>query len=88
MNKTEQFEELILETLSFFDEMNKEQIYLEIDNDKLANVGHVTVGDLDHLLKSLIKRKKVKLVKRDGEHKWIKIFPKRSLWSRFLRYCS
>lgn len=74
---------LVLETLSFFDPLTKEQIYLQFDPEMVNILSHLTREDLDKALIDLKKRKKIKEVRVDKDAGWIKIYPKRP-WYRKL----
>ena len=74
----------VLKTLSFFDPMNKERIILEMDNDYLSINPEFNKEDLDKVLNHLRKKKLIKFIKsKKGEELFIKLMPKRSLWSKF-----
>lgn len=75
-------EEILLETLSFYEPLIREHIILQMDPDKVNLNKELTNEDLDEMLKSLIKRKKVKIVKIGPDVAYIKLFPKKSLWKK------
>ncbi len=74
----------ILETLSFFEPMNKEQIYLQMEDHNVERVGSKTAEDLDDALSELVNEKKVRKVnvkvKEKKEPRWQKVYPKRAWW--------
>ena len=70
-------ESLVLETLSFFDPLTKEQIYLQFDPEMVKILSHLTREDLDQALIDLKKSKKIKEVKVGKDAGWIKVYPKR-----------
>ncbi len=84
LNKLEQE---LLKTLSFYEPMSMELIYLDLDKDFLLANSELTLDDLDSVLKSLVRLKLVKRYKGDNDQiLWQRIFPKKSLLRRFTRY--
>ena len=79
-------EEKVLETLSFFNPMTLEQIYLDFDEDYLLENHKYTYDDLMDCLKSLEKDRKIKSSGKDKSKTWIRIYPKKSLLSKLLGY--
>jgi hypothetical protein len=76
-------EQVLLETLSFFESMNKEQIYLQMESYNFEIVRDNTAEDLENSLAKLVKERKIKKVIINKEERWQKIFPKRPWWSIF-----
>jgi len=72
----------LLETFSFFEPMNKEQIYLQMEPDNLEEVGNSTAEEVDLAIEELVKEKKIKKLRIDKEDRWQKIFKKRPWWSK------
>jgi len=83
MNK-EVLENEILKTLSFMEPMSLEHILLDLDKDFSQNHPELTYEDLVNSLIVLKRQKRVKNIKTKDQQLWIKIFPKRSWWKRFL----
>lgn len=75
MNK---LEEEILKTLSYFEPMNLEKIFLDMDKEFLAKNSQLTVADLQEQLAILVKQNRVKY----KEKMWIKVYPKKSLYHK------
>lgn len=78
----DELDELILETLSFLEPMSTESLILDFDSDRLQQFPDFNKETLEQKLKSLVKKKKVKLIK-GKEPTYIKLMPKRSWWKRF-----
>jgi len=76
----------VLETLSFFNEMTLEQIYLDFEEDYFVENRHLTNEDLTKCLKILVKSKRVKSIKKGKIQSWIRIYPKKSLLTRMFEY--
>lgn len=70
----------LLMTLSFYEPMTMEFIYLDLDQDFLIDNPNLTVEDLKNELVILEKEKKIKKLK-DPES-WIRLHPKKSLFKR------
>ena len=71
-------ETILLETLSFYDEMSLEDIILQMSSADINHNKKLTGDDLLKALESLTKRRKIKLSAKKPDKKWIRIFPKRS----------
>jgi CTP-dependent riboflavin kinase len=79
-------EEVIKQTLSFYDPLTVTQIIMQTDMDKLTSHPNFTKENLLELLNQLEKRKLVKKgVSKDGDT-WLRVMPKRSLWQRLTSY--
>lgn len=68
---------LVLETLSFYEAMSFEKMILDFDEKKLKALGEFSREELEEILNILVKNKKVKLTMENGEPRWQKIFKKR-----------
>ena len=79
-------EEKVLETLSFFNPMTLEQIYLDFDEGYLLENKKYTYDDLMSCLKALEKDRKIKSAGEDKSKTWIRLYPKKSLLSKLLGY--
>lgn len=76
----------VLETLSFLEPMRMEQIVMDFDDDFLSLNQDFAKEDLEVILESLVKRKKVKLI-QGKEKQWIKVYPrKKSLLQGLLSF--
>ena len=73
----------ILLTLSFFEPMTLEKIFLEIDRDYVIANPELKTEDLIKTLKKLERSKKVKKIMKNQEHTWTKNYPKRPWWKNF-----
>lgn len=78
--------EKLLETLSFLEPMTLEKIYLDFDEEFLLENHKLTSEDLENELEQLVKTKKVKLTKNGKTSSWIKVFPKKTFFSRMLEH--
>ena len=74
-------EEIILETLSFFEMMTKENIIMDMNVHETDEL-QITLEDLELILESLKKRKLIRKGKKEQDIAWQKIFPKKSLWRK------
>ncbi|WP_372654876.1 hypothetical protein [Halobacteriovorax sp.] len=81
-----ELEKKLLETLSFFNPMTLEQIYLDFDEDYLLENPSYTYDDLIECLSSLEKQRKIKSSGKDKSKTWIREYPKKTLLSRMLRF--
>lgn len=70
--------EELLATLSFWDPMELDQIYLELNQTFVIQNPQITADNLIQELKKLEKDKKVTLIKIDQKYLWKKVFPKRT----------
>lgn len=68
---------LLLETLSFYEAMSFENIILDFDSEKLKSLGDFSRDELEEILSELVKEKKLKLTKINGELRWQKVFKKK-----------
>jgi hypothetical protein len=73
------------QTLSFFEPMNKEMIYLDLNNDYVKGNNSITIEQVDLALAELKKEKKVKTIKKEGHLYWIRIYPKKSILQKIKR---
>ena len=81
MDNTDDLDELILETLSFFEPMTFEKIILDFDPVKLRLFPHFNREVLNERLTYLKKKKKIKIIK-GKESCYIKKVPKRPWWKQ------
>ena len=75
----------LLKTLSFFEPMSLDLIYLDLDRNFVEENPNLNIDDLELSLKTLINQKKVKMIKIDKSNLYIRNFPKKSLLQRFLK---
>lgn len=71
-------EHLVLKTLSFYEPMNYAQIIFELDSEELKNFPDFTDEQLKEILHSLVKRKLVKKLDKNGDVYWQKEMPRRN----------
>ena len=85
-NTSIDFENLLLETLSFFEPMTLEKIILDFDAKEIKKYPQLEASDMKEALRRLQKAKKIKKIKikvgKNSEDAWIKIYPKRPWWKR------
>ena len=68
----------LLETLSFFKKMRREEILFDMDEGLLTtDLAQMTDEDLDRALSSLVRRGHLKRSKEQGEFYWIRCLPSR-----------
>ena len=86
MNKSIIFEEELLRTLSHFEAMSMEFIFLDFDQDFLVANPDFTLDELKDCLLRLEKKKLIKKMNHDGQEAWIKTYPKKSIWKKLKSY--
>ncbi len=77
-------EEELEKTLSYFEPMSLEMIYIDFSNEFLTANHSYTIEDLELALKSLEAQKKIKRSKKEKQIFWIKLYPKKSILKRIL----
>lgn len=78
--------EQLLMTLSHFEPMSLDKIFIDMDKDFVKEFSDLSMEDLTHCLDELTQEKKIKRLNNQGHPEWIKVFPKRkSLWGRLLQ---
>lgn len=85
LSENKKSEDLVLETLSFFEPMTEEKIILDFDGEKLKLLASFTKEDLKLVLEKLEKEKKVKVNRQTKEWTYIKLRPVRGL-KKILRF--
>lgn len=80
MNKD--LQQVLLETLSFYEPMSLEFILLDLNDHFLKENPNLTTEDLLATLHDLNRQKKIKKIKKQGQLHWLRVFPKKSLWHR------
>lgn len=86
MQQQDVLEEQLLLTLSYLEAMSLEKIFLDLDKAFLEANPELTYEDLLQALKRLTMLRKIKLIKQNNEKVWIRVYPKRSIWSRIRSY--
>lgn len=77
----------LCETLSLFQDYNLEKIVLEMDKNFVETYSQLTMEDLDEVLLTLVKEKKVlRKTAENGEKVYRRCFPKKSLYQRLIRW--
>ncbi|MBD64608.1 MAG: hypothetical protein CME62_05350 [Halobacteriovoraceae bacterium] len=82
----DKLEEELLKTLSFMEPMSEEFIYLDLDQQFLLENPELTIEDLKSALTALEKQLKIKRMSSENQEKWIKVFPRKSLFQRLKRF--
>ncbi len=77
MQEQKSREHLILEVLSFYDEMNFAQIVFELNDKEIAGRTDLTSESLLEVLRDLEKRKMIAKTKKNGDAYWTRIKPPR-----------
>lgn len=80
MREFQELEVLILETLSFFENMTLEKIILDLDQNKLKQFPDFSKEDLLDLLNQFERERLVKKIQIDQEVMWIKIRKQNNSW--------
>lgn len=86
MNSLNELEQQLLSTLSYFEPMTLEFIYLDMDKNFLEQNPNYSIDDLQLALKNLTRQKKIKAIQTEGQLTWVKIYPKKSLFKRLFSY--
>jgi transcription initiation factor IIE alpha subunit len=82
-----ELEEMLLKTLSFYGPLTLTQILLDLNQEEVDCLVHVTMSDLNNKLKSLEHQGVIKCHKNDsGEKTWIRLFPKKRSWWNNIRF--
>lgn len=77
----------LLRTLSFYEAMSLEMIFIDLDDEYTLNNPDITMDRILHSLKILESNKKLSRTTKDGQTFWVKKHPsKKSYWRRFLNY--
>ncbi len=75
-NLDEIIQDELLRTLSFFEPMTLEFIYLDLDDSFLENYPNIHIQNLSDNLKVLEEKKLIKTQLKDEQKYWIKIYQK------------
>lgn len=79
-------EDLLLATLSFYEDMSFEKLILDFDSEVIKNSPQLTREEVENALKRLVQKKLVKEIEDASGKSWIKLFPKKSLFEKMKRY--
>ena len=82
--KTDKLDHEILRTLSFFDEMGLDQIFLELNPIFIEDNHELTYEDLLNCLERLEKGKMIKSKTVEKHKTWLKAYPNKNKLKRFL----
>ena len=82
MDQSQELENLILSTLSFYEPMSFSKIVFDIDTDILKNYPNFDKDQMILILKSLEQRGLVKKTGENTESQWQRVHKKRSFWKR------
>jgi hypothetical protein len=85
MDKSQELENLILSTLSFYEPMSFSKIVFDIDTDVLKSYPDFDRDQMLLILSSLEKRGMVKKSGDGPEAQWQRIHRKSSLWEKIVR---
>lgn len=86
MDQSQELENLILSTLSFYEPMSFSKIVFDIDTDVLKKYPNFDKDQMFLILKSLEKRGMVYKTGEGTETQWQRIHKKRSLWKRLFPF--
>ncbi len=79
-------EQELLRTLSFYEPMTLEYIFLDLDKSFTDTYDSLTTQDLSFALESLERKKRIKKMKNNETISWIRLSPKKSLKRRFKEF--
>lgn len=85
MDQSQELENLLLSTLSFYEPMSFSKIVFDIDTEVLKAYPNFDKDQMFLILKSLEKRGMVQKSGEGTETQWQRIHKKRSFWKRFFR---
>ena len=81
LDRMNELEAIVLETLSFYHPMNCAQIIMQLDDKKIGHIPY-TLEDLKKLLKRLTKQGRLKCCKAEVGPAWQRILKRKSWWRR------
>ena len=77
----DQLEQLVLETLSFYEPMTVEQIVMDLDTGRQAQFPDLTLEEMKEAVERLVEKKALKMI--PGENiSYLRLMPKRKSWLR------
>jgi len=76
----DQLDDILLETLSFYNPLSREEIIAQMDTEKIQACPNFTIEDLDNRILQLIRRDAIKVGERKGDRTYVKNFPTRTKW--------
>jgi hypothetical protein len=82
--KTDKLSHELLQTLSFFDEMGLDQIFLELNPIFIKDNHELTYADLLNSLERLEKDKMIRSKTVEKHKTWVKVYPNKNKLKRFL----
>jgi hypothetical protein len=83
VNKNNNFQDSVLEVLSFYEEMNWERIVMDFEEEFLKENPELNKEVLENILVHLSKKKLIQMRKNDkGEKHYKRLFPKKSFWRK------
>lgn len=80
---SKELEEIVLKNLSFYEPMGIDKLILDISDEDLDKYPDFNLEKLEEILKTLKKKKLVKLVTKKPDRQWIRISKKRPWWKIF-----
>jgi hypothetical protein len=86
MDQSQELENLLLSTLSFYEPMSFSKIVFDIDTDVLKKYPNFDKEQMLLILRSLEKRGVVQKTGEGTETQWQRIHKKRSLWKRLFPF--
>jgi hypothetical protein len=86
MDQSQELENLLLSTLSFYEPMSFSKIVFDIDTDVLKKYPNFDKDHMLLILRSLEKRGVVQKTGEGTETQWQRIHKKRSLWKRLFPF--
>ena len=86
MKESDIYEEELLRTLSHFEPMSMEFIFLDFDQDFLIANPEFTLEELKNCLQNLEKKNLIKKITQNQQEAWIKTYPKKSFWKKLKSY--
>lgn len=79
-NREKLYQEEVLRTLSYFEPMDLEKIFLDFDREFLLSHPDFVVEDLARILMELKNKRLVKEVGGEEQKQWMRIFPEKKPW--------
>jgi hypothetical protein len=88
-NNRAEINDLLLETLSFYEAMSLEKIIMDIDSRRAKEIENFNKETLEQALNDLKKKKLLKIITENKQKAWIKVFKsKRPWWVRLFLFKS
>ncbi len=87
VDKNNNFQDSVLEVLSFYEEMNWERIVMDFEEEFLKENPELNKEVLENILTNLSKKKLIQMRKNaKGEKHYKRLFPRKSFWRKLREF--